>query len=84
MAKKKSNIKPVEEVVENIVETPMDDIMGERFGIYAKDVIQNRAIPDARDGMKPVQRRIIFAMFDEGNLFLSQRKMCPHSWIGYG
>ncbi len=79
MAKKKSNIKPVEEVVENIVETPMDDIMGERFGIYAKDVIQNRAIPDARDGMKPVQRRIIFAMFDEGNLFSKPTKKCAHT-----
>jgi topoisomerase-4 subunit A len=45
----------------------MDELMGERFGIYAKDVIQDRAIPDARDGMKPVQRRIIFAMYQTGN-----------------
>ena len=59
MAKKKTEA-PI--IPEMIVPSTLDDLMGERFDIYAKDVIQDRAIPDARDGMKPVQRRIIYAM----------------------
>ena len=41
--------------------------MGDRFGRYSKYIIQDRALPDARDGLKPVQRRILYAMFNEGN-----------------
>lgn len=46
----------------------LDDIMGDRFGRYSKYIIQDRALPDVRDGLKPVQRRILYAMFKEGNL----------------
>lgn len=46
----------------------LDDIMGDRFGRYSKYIIQDRALPDVRDGLKPVQRRILYAMYKEGNL----------------
>ena len=42
----------------------LDDIMSESFGKYAKYIIQDRALPDIRDGLKPVQRRILYAMND--------------------
>ena len=45
----------------------LEDIMGERFGRYSKYIIQDRALPDARDGLKPVQRRILYAMYKDGN-----------------
>ncbi len=45
----------------------LEDIMGERFSRYAKYIIQERALPDARDGLKPVQRRILYAMYHDGN-----------------
>lgn len=45
----------------------LEQIMGERFGRYSKYIIQERALPDARDGLKPVQRRILYAMHKEGN-----------------
>ena len=47
----------------------LEDIMGDRFGRYAKYIIQERALPDARDGLKPVQRRILYAMYHDGNTF---------------
>lgn len=47
----------------------LEDIMGDRFGKYAKYIIQDRALPDIRDGLKPVQRRILFAMGTENNTF---------------
>lgn len=75
MAKKKKEM-PI--VPEMIVPGTLDDLMGERFGIYAKDVIQDRAIPDARDGMKPVQRRIIYAMWKTGNTIDRPTKKCAH------
>ena len=65
MAKKKP-VAPVT-IPETIDRTALDELMGERFDIYAKDVIQDRAIPDARDGLKPVQRRIVFSMYKSGN-----------------
>ncbi|OPZ36686.1 MAG: DNA topoisomerase 4 subunit A [Tenericutes bacterium ADurb.BinA155] len=65
-------------IVEDIHHEAMDELMGDRFGIYAKDVIQDRAIPDARDGMKPVQRRIIFAMYQTGNTIDKPTKKCAH------
>lgn len=81
MAKKKKNQAETPEIQhqETFLELPMDEVMGDRFGIYAKEVIQNRAIPDARDGLKPVQRRIIFAMYDEGNVFSKPTKKCAHT-----
>lgn len=45
----------------------LEDIMGDRFSRYAKYIIQERALPDARDGLKPVQRRILYAMYHDGN-----------------
>ena len=46
---------------------PLEEVIGDRFGRYSKYIIQDRAIPDARDGLKPVQRRILYAMHVEGN-----------------
>ncbi|MEC1262654.1 DNA topoisomerase IV subunit A [Bacillus swezeyi] len=46
---------------------PLEDVIGDRFGRYSKYIIQERALPDARDGLKPVQRRILYAMHAEGN-----------------
>src|SRR5690554_4828384 len=79
MAKKKNKATPEQAFVENIREAAMDDIMGDRFGVYAKEVIQNRAIPDVRDGLKPVQRRIIYAMYEDGNTFNRPTKKCAHT-----
>ena len=53
----------------NSIKVPIEDIMGERFGRYSKYIIQERALPDVRDGLKPVQRRILYAMFHDGNHF---------------
>ena len=52
-----------ENVLEKIQEYALEEIMGLRFGAYAKEIIQDRAIPDVRDGLKPVQRRILFGMY---------------------
>ncbi|KGR78844.1 DNA topoisomerase IV subunit A [Ureibacillus manganicus] len=52
---------------ERFQELPLEEVMGDRFGRYSKYIIQDRAIPDARDGLKPVQRRILYAMFESGN-----------------
>ena len=52
---------------EKIITQSLDDIMGDRFGKYSKYIIQDRALPDVRDGLKPVQRRILYAMYKEGN-----------------
>ena len=45
----------------------LEAIMGDRFGKYSKYIIQERALPDVRDGLKPVQRRILYSMNKEGN-----------------
>ena len=63
---KKSETK---EVLERIWDYTLEDIMGERFGSYSKYIIQERAIPDARDGLKPVQRRILYSMYKEKNTY---------------
>lgn len=65
MARKKEQLS----VVEKIFDYTLEDIMGERFGSYSKYIIQERAIPDARDGLKPVQRRILYSMYKEHNTF---------------
>ena len=70
MAKKK--IKDEESLlppVEKINDEAMDNVMSDRYAVYAKYVIQDRAIPDARDGLKPVQRRIIYSMYKNGNTY---------------
>ena len=65
MAKKQETL----EVIEKIFDYTLEDIMGERFGSYSKYIIQDRAIPDARDGLKPVQRRILYSMYKEKNTY---------------
>lgn len=55
---------------EKIIKQSLDDIMGDRFGKYSKYIIQDRALPDVRDGLKPVQRRILYAMYKDGNTHL--------------
>ena len=52
-----------EEIIEKIYDYTLEEIMGERFGRYSKYIIQDRAIPDVRDGLKPVQRRILYGMY---------------------
>ncbi len=72
-------ITPEVEIVENIHSETLEEIMGTRFATYAKYVIQDRAIPDARDGLKPVQRRIIYAMYKDGNIFTRPTRKCAHT-----
>lgn len=52
--------------LENIINQTLDQVMSDRFGRYSKYIIQGRALPDARDGLKPVQRRILFSMNELG------------------
>jgi len=66
--------KQEETVLGKIYDYTLEDIMGDRFGQYAKDIIQNRAIPDVRDGLKPVQRRILYAMFRDKNTYEKAHK----------
>lgn len=54
-------------VKENIQELNFASVIGDRFGRYSKYIIQDRALPDIRDGLKPVQRRILFAMYMDRN-----------------
>ncbi|MBV6685105.1 DNA topoisomerase IV subunit A [Rossellomorea sp. RS05] len=53
--------------VERYQDLPLEEVIGDRFGRYSKYIIQERALPDARDGLKPVQRRILYAMYVDGN-----------------
>jgi len=55
------------EALKRIYDFALEDIMGDCFGKYAKEIIQERAIPDVRDGLKPVQRRILYAMYLANN-----------------
>ncbi|SDI99625.1 DNA topoisomerase IV subunit A [Salimicrobium halophilum] len=52
---------------ERLLDLPLEEVLGDRFGRYSKYIIQERALPDARDGLKPVQRRILYAMQQEKN-----------------
>ena len=63
MARSKSN---TEEIIEKISDYSLHEIMESGFGRYSKEIIQERALPDVRDGLKPVQRRILFAMKKAG------------------
>ena len=51
------------ELMNRIHEYSLEEIMGLRFGRYSKAIIQDRALPDVRDGLKPVQRRILYVQF---------------------
>ena len=61
---------------EDIVPSQMSDVLIQAFNRYAKAVITDRAIPDVRDGLKPVQRRIIYDMFDQGDLYSKPTVKC--------
>ncbi|MBO0480464.1 DNA topoisomerase IV subunit A [Vagococcus fluvialis] len=54
---------------QGVQQLTLEEIMGDRFGRYSKYIIQDRALPDIRDGLKPVQRRILFSMNKDGNTF---------------
>lgn len=54
-------------ILEQFLPAFLEEVVGDRFGRYSKYIIQDRAIPDVRDGLKPVQRRILYAMYDAGN-----------------
>ncbi len=59
----------MEEIIKKIYDYSLEDIMGKSFGRYSKYIIQDRAIPDVRDGLKPVQRRILYSMYKEKNTY---------------
>jgi DNA topoisomerase IV, A subunit len=62
----KNTSKKIDKFVENYVVENFENIMGDRFGRYSKYIIQDRALPDVRDGLKPVQRRILYSMYKLG------------------
>lgn len=62
-------MKKKEESKQIILKNSLEDIMADRFARYSKYIIQERALPDARDGLKPVQRRILYAMYEDGNTY---------------
>ena len=57
------------DIINKIYDYALEDVMGDRFGRYAKAIIQDRAIPDVRDGLKPVQRRILYGMYKDRNTY---------------
>ena len=59
----------MEEAVKRIYDYSLEYIMGDNFSRYAKAIIQDRALPDVRDGLKPVQRRILYGMYKDGNTY---------------
>ena len=75
----------IDEHLEQFLPAFLEEVVGDRFGRYSKYIIQDRAIPDVRDGLKPVQRRILYAMYDSGNTpdkpYRNQRKRSVMSWV---
>ena len=69
----------MDEVLKKIHDYSLEEIMSERFARYSKYIIQDRAIPDVRDGLKPVQRRIIYAMYKDRNTYDKQFKKCANA-----
>ncbi len=57
------------QIIEKIFDYSLEEIMGDRFGRYSKYIIQDRALPDVRDGLKPVQRRILYSMYKDKNTY---------------
>ena len=57
------------EIIDKIQDFAIEELMGDAFAEYAKYIIQDRAIPDVRDGLKPVQRRILYAMYKNNNTY---------------
>ncbi|WP_406616995.1 DNA topoisomerase IV subunit A [Mycoplasmopsis adleri] len=62
----KNNQNKLDDLLSKIIQENLDSIMSDRFSRYSKYIIQQRALPDVRDGLKPVQRRILYSMFDLG------------------
>lgn len=58
--------KEMKEIIEKIYDYSLEELMETGFGRYSKEIIQERALPDVRDGLKPVQRRILYSMFSSG------------------
>ncbi len=69
----------MENTLKKIEDYALEYIMGDRFGKYAKEIILDRAIPDVRDGLKPVQRRILYYMYDEHNTFDKPYIKCAYT-----
>ncbi len=69
----------MQEILKRIHEYSLEEIIGSRFARYSKYIIQDRAIPDVRDGLKPVQRRIIYAMYRDKNTYDKQFKKCANA-----
>ncbi|HBA37104.1 MAG TPA: DNA gyrase subunit A, partial [Firmicutes bacterium] len=69
----------MEDIIKKIYDKSLEDIMGDRFGTYSKYIIQDRAIPDVRDGLKPVQRRILYAMSKDNNTYDKKFKKCANA-----
>ena len=59
----------METIISKIYDYSLEEIMEKRFERYSKSIIQDRALPDIRDGLKPVQRRILYAMYRDKNTF---------------
>ena len=66
-------------IIEKIYDYTLEDIMGDRFGRYSKSIIQDRALPDVRDGLKPVQRRILYTMWEDKNTYDKPWRKCAKS-----
>ena len=69
----------MEDIVKKIYDYSLEEIMSKRFGDYSKYIIQDRAIPDVRDGLKPVQRRILYAMSKDNNTYDKKFKKCANA-----
>ena len=59
----------MQNIISKIQDYTLEEIMGDRFSKYSKSIIQDRALPDVRDGLKPVQRRILFGMWKEKHTY---------------
>ena len=80
MAKKtKENTEAAVENLNNQINANFDDILAEGFNRYAKYIIQDRALPELKDGLKPVQRRILYAMYKLNLTPTSQFKKCART-----
>src|SRR5574344_222702 len=64
------------DLITRIHEYPLEEIMGKCFKRYSKSIIQDRALPDVRDGLKPVQRRILYTMYRDNNTYDHEYRKC--------
>ena len=59
----------MQDIIKRIFDYSLEEVMGDRFSKYSKEIIQDRALPDVRDGLKPVQRRILYGMYKEKHTY---------------